>query len=144
VEWTATEIREEAREPLNRLVRSASLHIGDFLAMGHIGGFDVAIGNPPFCLADRFIGACLERARVVAFLLRLNVLGSLKRFRLWQRHPADVYVLADRPSFTEDGGTDMAEYAWFVWGQCGTHGRIRVLGPPETADLFDSRTQSPA
>ena len=30
--------------------------------------------------------------------------------------PADLYPLASRPSFTPDGKTDSAAYAWLVWG----------------------------
>ncbi len=94
--------------------------------------FDVVIGNPPFNLSERFIGVCLQRAPVVAFLEKLNFLGSRKRAPFWQANPADVYVLSERPF------PDMTEYAWFVWGQCASGpGRIQVLGPPEPLSLLD-------
>ena len=32
------------------------------------------------------------------------------------KHPPDLYVLPNRPSFTKNGNTDSIEYAWFVWG----------------------------
>jgi hypothetical protein len=95
----------------------------------------VCIGNPPYLDAAAHVAKALEVAPIVAFLLRLNFLGSAKRLNFWRHHPADVYVLSERPSFDGEG-TDATEYAWFVWGQCGTYGRVQVLGPPETGDLF--------
>lgn len=52
----------------------------------------------------------------VAFLLRLNFLGSLERAALWQDYPLrKVWVLSQRPSYTDDGGTDSTEYGLFWW-----------------------------
>jgi hypothetical protein len=51
----------------------------------------------------------------VAFLLRLNFLGSQRRAAFHRSFPSDVYVLPRRPSFT-GGGTDATEYCWMVWG----------------------------
>ena len=62
------------------------------------------ITNPPYSLAREFVDAALSiRAPggVVAMLLRLNFLGSQKRAAWHRAHPADVYVLPRRPSFTE-------------------------------------------
>lgn len=75
------------------------------------------ITNPPYSLAMQFIERWQSEATcpVAAMLLRLNFLGSQKRARFHRLHPADVYVLTRRPSFT-DVGTDSTEYAWFVWG----------------------------
>jgi hypothetical protein len=84
-------------------------------------GYDVVIGNPPYSLAEAFVRRSLARVRlggVVAFLLRLSFLESRARVPLWTAScdPLDrVHVLAERPSFTEDGRTDSAAYAWFVW-----------------------------
>ena len=48
-------------------------------------------------------------------LLRINFLGSQKRYDFWQQFPPDgLYVLSKRPSFTGKG-TDSIDYAWFVW-----------------------------
>lgn len=83
------------------------------------GGFDLVIGNPPYSLAEAFVRRSLELVKVggsVAFLLRLSFLESRGRLGLWSAHPLNrVHVLAERPSFTEDGRTDSAAYAWFVW-----------------------------
>jgi len=50
-------------------------------------------------------------------LLRLNFLASRKRHGWWNLHrPSALFVLSQRPSFTEDGQTDATDYAWFYWG----------------------------
>lgn len=79
--------------------------IGDFLNDDHLSvaldgqQFDVAIGNPPYKFARQFIEQSLRFSKIVAFLLRLDFLGSRKRVQFWREYPADVYVLPDRPSF---------------------------------------------
>lgn len=75
------------------------------------------ITNPPYSLAEEFIRRAMSevRDRDLAFLLRLNFLGSQKRAQFHRDHPADIYVLPKRPSFTQHG-TDATEYAWYVWG----------------------------
>ena len=78
----------------------------------------VILTNPPFSLAEEFARKSLEKIHpsgTVAMLLRLSMLAGKKRAALWREHPADVYVLSQRPSFTR-GGSDSCEYAWFVWG----------------------------
>jgi SAM-dependent methyltransferase len=85
--------------------------------------------NPPFSLAEEFVLAALvwaqPRRAAVAALLRLSFLETRRRVPLHREHPADVFVLARRPSFTGKG-TDSCAYAWFVWGP-GRGGRWRVL-----------------
>ena len=77
--------------------------------------------NPPYSQAAEFVRRALEvaapRTKVCA-LLRLNFLGSSgKRMDLVGPGSClrSVYVLARRPSFTEDGRTDACEYCWAVW-----------------------------
>ena len=71
--------------------------------------------NPPFSIAQEFIEHSLPRAKCVVMLLRINFLGSKKRYNFWQNNKPDaIYVLSKRPSFTGKG-TDATEYAWFVW-----------------------------
>ena len=56
----------------------------------------------------------LEHAQCVVMLLRINFLGSKKRYGFWKKNPPQaMYVLSKRPSFTGKG-TDATEYAWFV------------------------------
>ena len=71
------------------------------------------VGNPPFRGFEEHIEHALTLSRHVAFLLRLAVMESKGRAAMWQRWPLrKVWVLAERPSFT-DGGTDSAAYGFF-------------------------------
>src|SRR5678815_762392 len=54
--------------------------------------FDVVIGNPAYKFARQFIEQGLQFSNIVAYLLRLDFLGSRKRVAFWREHPADVYV----------------------------------------------------
>ena len=119
------------------------------------------ITNPPYSRALEAVEMCVEWVETckhhknfipqAAVLLRLSFLASLERASFHRKHPADVFVLARRPSFLtseqkkqlhaealeswraggEAGkrpsppGTDSCEYAWFVWGLDG--GRWQVL-----------------
>ncbi len=93
----------------------------DALVGGPWPDADACVTNPPYALAMPFIEralvwcACGVSDREVAFLTRLNFLGSQKRADFHRRHPCDVYVLPKRPSFT-GGGTDATEYCWMAWG----------------------------
>lgn len=104
------------------------------------------ITNPPFSLAMDFVGvALMECEGEVVMLLRLAFLESKTRAAFHREHPADVFVLSERPSFVEhlrwkvarcehltvtvkrceleaghEGdhrqlGTDSTAYAWFRW-----------------------------
>lgn len=90
---------------------------------------DIIVMNPPFALAMPFIERALGTDAPVACLLRIAYLASQKRAQFWRDHPADVFVLPRRPSFTSDGKTDSADYMWAVWGP-GRGGRWQVLGEP--------------
>lgn len=126
--WTTMDIRPEANAML----------CGDFTGLGRplldrFAGsmrdrrFDVCITNPPYTQADAFVAEAMARAHVVAMLLRLNWLAGARHAAWLQRHPPDVYVLPDRPSF--DGqGTDATDYAWLAWhGQ--RRGSLYILDP---------------
>jgi hypothetical protein len=88
----------------------------------------VALGNPPFALAQEFIQHTLTMAEQVVFLLRLSFLESQKREHFFARVGVpDVFVLPERPSFTGEG-TDACAYAWMRWQRDGKQdGRIRIL-----------------
>jgi len=130
VEWTACELRDACSPMLRSL--GVDPVVGDFLnpppCLDPLR-FDVAILNPPFVAALPFIQRCLAMADWVVCLQRLNYIGPAGRKWFWRAHMPDLYVLANRPSFT-DGGTDMTEYAWFVWPpreHNRTKGRVEVL-----------------
>lgn len=75
----------------------------------------IMITNPPYAIAEAFLLKCFEGVATVAALLRLAFVETRKRAAFWREHPADIYVLSRRPSFT-GRGTDSCAYAWFVWG----------------------------
>lgn len=106
-----------------RPLRSPETHRPTFDAT-----FDVAITNPPYVESLRITNNLLYEARVVVMLLRLNFLAGEARADWMRAHTPDVYVLPNRPSFTEDGKTDATEYAWFVWGN--RHRTLHDQRPP--------------
>jgi len=102
---------------------------GDTLSLTY-SNVGLVVMNPPYRKAREHVEHALQqvygKAGTVAALLRLGFLGSKRRISFWKQHPADVFVLPERPSFTTDGKTDASEYAWFVWGP-GRGGKWQVL-----------------
>ena len=79
------------------------------------GSVDLIMGNPPFSKAQQFIEHAIPRTKTLIFLLRLNFLGSQKRYKMWKEHTPDaIHVLSKRPSFNGKG-TDSCDYGWFIW-----------------------------
>ncbi len=76
---------------------------------------DVAITNPPFSQALEITVALLSQAQAVVVLQRLNWLASEARLKFWRTYHCHVYILPNRPSFTDGGKTDSIEYAWFLF-----------------------------
>lgn len=62
-------------------------------------------------------------------MTRINFLAGGGRRSFFARSMPDVYVLPNRPSFTEDGRTDATEYCWLVWPpeRHRSSGNVRVL-----------------
>lgn len=96
----------------------ADVH-GDFLTSQLDGEFDLITSNVPFSLAQQFVEKAVSLVKPrgsVAFLLLLQFLGSAKRKEFFERFPvSSVDVIRPRPSFSDDGQTDMREYALFRW-----------------------------
>lgn len=92
---------------------------------------DAIVTNPPFFAALEGIGRAFYETKgfhaTVAFLLRLNFLGSKKRSVLHTETPAEVLIMSERPSFRPDGKTDSIEYAWFLWGEGTKPGNWSIL-----------------
>lgn len=107
--------------------------------------YEVAIGNPPFSLAERFVAKLLAEARMVVLILPLQWMGAVSRARFHRDVPADVYVLVPRPKFS-GAGNDMRDVAWWVWCRpndwfTAKPGRWTVLQPEGAADqaeLFEA------
>jgi len=92
---------------------------GDFLAWQPVMLFDLIATNPPFTHAEAFMRQSvklLEPGGLCLFLLRLAFLSGVKRGKLWADvNLRRVMVLRRRPSFTGDGKSDSADYAWFLF-----------------------------
>lgn len=142
IDWSIGELRDTMRSSLEPLTQNP-IYFGDFLEVPEdfwgSEKCDVSITNPPFSLALPIVKKSLTLARRTIMLLRLNFWGSAERAEWLRTHPADTYVLPNRPMFSlnKQGkpGTDSPEYAWMVWRSeedyaSGnfTHGRIKVLG----------------
>jgi len=104
------------------------VEIADFGVWTPARPVDWFAGNPPYAQAEQHTRRALSMARRgVAFLLRLAFLESVKRTPFWMEHPpSEVHVLDRRPSFTEDGRSDSAAYAWFVWHTDRPHRGTRL------------------
>lgn len=112
--------------------RWAELRRGrDYLKYDFEQKFDLIITNPPFSLTREF----LEKSRselnpggVIAYLQRLNYLGSDKRVPFWKSFgtPDKLGVLTPRPRFTNDG-SDSCEYGWFIWDDGARLGNPRCV-----------------
>lgn len=91
----------------------------------------IILGNPPFRQAEEHIEAGLELllpGEHLAFLLRVNFLGSAARVPFWRKGGLLwLSTIAPRPSFT-GGGTDGTEYALFTWKK-GYRGAPRIVRP---------------
>lgn len=81
---------------------------------------DLIIANPPFSLSMEFINKAIYDIKFdgyVIMLLRLNFLGSQKRFGFLENNmPVEIYVHSKRMGFIPNSSkTDSIEYAHFVW-----------------------------
>lgn len=148
VRWTLVEIDPRHEATLRATMRDVDdlLPFGDFVIREWLHPrADVCIFNPPFSHAIAFVEAAFDRASWVVMLQRTNWIAPARAS--WLRlHCPDVYSLEVRPSFSGDGSTDAAEYAWFVWppGERDRRtGRIAMLdGPNVQPGLFDTLTAS--
>lgn len=143
VSWILVEIDERHRPTLERLIDGRDdvlLPFGDFVhrkwRADHFA--EVMIFNPPFSHALDFVRAGFERAGQLLMLQRLDWLAPARSSWLRSYMP-DVYVLPSRPSFTGDGSTDVAEYAWFHWplgATCRRSGAVAMLDKPRQLSLL--------
>ena len=103
----------------------------DFLTVKELGNFDLVVGNPPFAIAEQFVGHSIAATTCyrpggfswkgeILFMLRAAFMAGFDRYEeLWKPGPqCRAEVLIPRPSFTGNGISDpKTEYAVFNW-QC--------------------------
>lgn len=108
-------MQQEPGAPLNVACNEAMETIYMAAALGG-QRWDLVIGNPPYSDAQEHVEMALEMGQSVAFLLRLAFLESAKRQAFWREFPAaSIGTLVSRPSFTGNGKSDSAAYAFFLW-----------------------------
>jgi hypothetical protein len=75
----------------------------------------------------------------VVYVLRLAFLESQKRQSFFRRVGVpDVFVLPERPSWRDDGGTDSCAYAWMRWRRgAAQEGRVRILYDKRQLSLLE-------
>jgi hypothetical protein len=128
----ALEIDATRRDALHDLATPPRTFLVDALSVSSWPAADLTLTNPPYLRAEAFVRRALDEVRhgaTVAMLLRLNFLEGQARAALHREHPADVYVLPRRPSFTGKG-TDATGYGWFCWGP-GRGNRWSILDVPK-------------
>lgn len=63
---------------------------------------DLVLTNPPYNIAADFLAQSLKHGKCIAYLLRINFLGSAKRKAfLSANRPTHLYTLTERPSFVD-------------------------------------------
>jgi len=92
----------------------------------------LTIGNPPYKYAVEFCEECLRWSEHLVFILRTDFLNSAARAKFFKEHePSHVFLLPNRPSFTEDGATGEYDYAWVCWSPKPKAQRTQLLWLPE-------------
>jgi SAM-dependent methyltransferase len=97
------------------------------------GPFDLIVGNPDFTHAESIVRHCfaqLAPGGLLALLLLSDFEGSKGRLPFWSGQPLYMRqaIGGARPSFREDGQTDMRPYAMHVWKE-GHRGNYIGLPP---------------
>lgn len=91
----------------------------DFLSLPELPAWRrmAFITNPPFFLADEFIGHALKLGfPFVALYLKQSYWNAAKRYDLWKKHPPKAcHPLTWRVDFTGGGAATM-DCMWTVWG----------------------------
>lgn len=103
----------------------------DYLTHEFLQKFDLIITNPPFSLTKEFLRRSqtqLKPGGVIAYLQRLNYLGSDARVPFWEEvgTPDKLGVITPRPRFVNNG-SDSCEYGWFIWDEGAKLGQPRCL-----------------
>lgn len=103
--------------------------------------FAVALMNPAFPDAERFVRECRHVALWTIALERLDWLSGEDRLAFYRDvGEPDVLVLPNRPSF-RGRGQDSGDYGFFLWGP-GVSGRVHHLPSVPLAQRQEHRLQT--
>lgn len=90
----------------------------DFLDFKKTYPIDLICGNPPYSLGQEFIEHSfylLEDGGLLVFLMRVQFLGAIKRYKFFKENPPlKVLILSRRPSFYGKD-TRPEEYCLIYW-----------------------------
>jgi methylase of polypeptide subunit release factors len=129
INWTAIEVFGERLRELRKTVAPKNVIHGNFFEQ-KLKRYSCIITNPPYTIAYEVAQKSLLLADWVILLLRLEWLGSEKRHMFLSDNTPNVYVLPNRPQYTETGHPSV-EYAWFVWPPYNrghrSRGRLEIL-----------------
>lgn len=148
VKWTAVErdqgLYDSFLAPACSRGELAEIHRSDFFDIAStLGHFDVAMDNPAFPTAAKFVKTARLMSTFTLALERLDFLSGGEKTGRSEFYkavgPPDVWTLADRPKF-RGRGQDSGDYAWFVWGP-GVTGKIHRLPPRPAARRREHRLQ---
>ena len=136
--WTGVELRRGGLDPRTQL--RDHVEGVDFRSWEPPSRFALAIGNPPYNVAESIIRRCLGISDVVCMLLHLGFLGSDERVDFFRGIGSDfaLRILPERPSFDGEG-TDSIPSAWYVWNHPGIRG-VKLL---DTTPAGVRRAQKP-
>ena len=109
----------------------------------HIDGYEWAITNPPFSMAEGILPVCWCNVRQgMAILLRLSYMEPTKTRHRWLSEMADhqiaQIVVNPRPKFRageinpktgKEFGNDNVTVAWFVWSKTWSWNRLGIPSP---------------
>jgi len=125
IEWVTLDIKSRPEFPAQV--------VGDYTNIYRdLGAFDVAIFNPPFSRALEFVQCAAKHARHVCMFQRLNWVANGTRAEWLRSRMPGLHILPNRPGhLAESGGTDMQEYAWFLWPR--QHDEVRILSNTSSA-----------
>lgn len=96
------------------------VEIMDFLETNETFDGDI-VTNPPYKNVEKYIYKALESANKVAMLLKVNILATQKRKKLFDAYPPKtVYVLSKRYMCAKNGefekyGNGAVDYVWIIW-----------------------------
>ena len=143
VTWELSELQSRNRAALERLaserrdVKRVDCPVDYFARPAPSRPYAVALDNPPFSLAERMLWKLRKEAHVVALLLPIGFLETEDRAAMFERDPADVWIVPWRPNFKGDGGGDQRGVAWFVWPGERRFRHVRKAGAEFQTTLID-------
>lgn len=149
----ANEIQPQYEYRLEKLLGKGRVRMGDFMQVRRRAWFDWVVMNPPFSKnagiehMRQGLRVLKTGGRMAALLPTFYLHQKLRREWWFTEAPlVKVFFMAERPSFSEDGGTDRYTYAWYLFEKgvaAGQEFKAEVISV-DKAYLRELRTQARA